>query len=292
MKWPWGSDEKKIEELQKKVEQQDKEIEKLESMLEAEKNRRKKHTREKQEAEEQINRLEDKLEGLESEEDSQNTQELLERKKTSFRKFKNSIQKLGSINSDKKELVTVYSPGKLSNHSKIDSIKNSVPEERLTPLLNEESLIIFYDPDLGLNCFKTRPFFDEMMDINERFKTEPINGFIERDKNWLMVSRGKTRLLLEKDGNVEEKEVVRSRVNRQHGKGGFSQGRFERKRDEQVQSHLDEVKKRIENLEEIYLLGEKGLCQDLTGKWLGGFDPNSSALQNFYRVQRLKITEK
>lgn len=292
MKLPWENTElkEKIEQLEASIEEKNEEIKKLESMLEAEKERRKKHTREKQEAQEKVNRLEDQLEGLEDTEKEETNSEI-KSESLSFDSFRSGLVKLDSIESNKKDLITVYSPEKLSNHSELQQIKNSLPDEVLRPLMNTESLILFYDPDLGLTTFKVNSFYEEKFRVSNSFEVEELLDFISSKKNWALVSRGDTKIYREGNGEFEEIESLKSRINRQHGKGGFSQGRFERKRDEQVQQHIDQVQETLEDLENIHILGEKGLCKDLPGKYVAGFDPNSSVLNNFYRPRRLKISQ-
>ena len=293
MKVPWENPEleEKIEKLQASIEEKDQKIEKLENMLEAEKDRRKKHTREKQEAEEKINRLEDQLEGLKEKEGPEKKEVSgLKGEELEFDGFLSSLEKLGSIRTDDSELMTVYSPGKLSNHPGIQDIKSSIPEEKIEPLLNLENLLIFYDPDLGLSVFKSTPFYDERFTVGQSFEADKLLKFVSQEKTWVMVSRGETKIYSEKDGEVQKLEEVKSRVNSKHGKGGFSQGRFERKRDEQVDQHLEQVKETVKGLENIYLLGEESLCKELPGQRLGGFDSNLSPLENFYRPRRLKIS--
>ncbi|MFO7793470.1 MAG: Vms1/Ankzf1 family peptidyl-tRNA hydrolase [Candidatus Nanohaloarchaea archaeon] len=292
MKLPWENTElkEKIEQLEASLKEKEDKIEKLENMLQAEKKRRKKHTREKQEAQEKVNRLEDQLEGLEKseevEEDSKIKSESL-----SFESFRSGLKKLDSISSENEDLITVYSSGELSSHSELQQIKNSLPDKILRPLMNTDSLILFYDSDLGLTAFKVNSFYQEKFEVSKKFEVEELLDFISDRKQWAMVSRGDTKIYSEEDGKVEEIEALQSRINRQHGKGGFSQGRFERKRDEQVQQHLDQVEDALKDLEKLHILGEKGLCKDLPGKYVSGFDPNSSALNNFYMPRRLKISQ-
>jgi len=292
MKLPWENTElkEKIEELEASIEEKDEEISRLESMLEAEKERRKKHTREKQNAQEKVNRLEDQLEGLEDEDQEEHSSDL-KSETLSFKTFRSGLRKINSVRSDSKDLVTIYSPGKLAEHGDLQQIKNTLPDRILKPLMNANNLILLYDPDLGLTAFKANSLYDEKFVLSDRFKIKDILEFISEKKNWALVSRGNTKIYTEEDGEFEELESLKSRVNRQHGKGGFSQGRFERKRDEQVKQHLDQVKDALEELDNLYILGDQGLCKELKGKYITGFDPNSSALNNFYRPRRLKISE-
>lgn len=294
MKLPWKKPElnERIQELESLIEEKDEELERLQKMLDAEKERRSKLAKEKQNAEEKINRLKDRLKGLNTDNKDEEEIQGLEFEDIGFQDFKNSLDKLGSMRSQKNDVATVCSPKKLSRHSKIQEIKNSIPEKELNPLMNLDKLLIFYDPDLGLNVFKLTPFYSEKLCLSDRFHVENILDFISKKKTWVLVSRGNTKIYREENGNVEELKTVKSRINRQHGKGGFSQGRFERKRDEQVDQHLEEVESELQNQNNIYLLGEEGLCNQLPGKRVGGFDPNRSPLNNFYRPRRLKISSK
>jgi len=295
MELPWKKAEKiqkEKEKLENQLNEKNKENEKLENMLEAEKNRRSKLSREKQEAEEKLSKLNDKIKTLEkkTEKTTSDKNDTPVFFKTNLEHFKACLEKLSCIKSSSRELVTVYSPGKLSNHSEITSIKNSVPEKILKPLKDKEGLVFFYDEDLGVFCFKLNPFYNEKYSIGQEFDLNPLNQFINEEKIFALVSRGNTKIFQEKDGKTELLETVKDRVNRKHGKGGFSQGRFERKRDEQIQMHLDHVKNELKNRENLYLLGEKALCSELPGVYLGGFDPNNSELDSLYGVRRLKTS--
>ncbi|MFP4038259.1 MAG: Vms1/Ankzf1 family peptidyl-tRNA hydrolase [Candidatus Nanohaloarchaea archaeon] len=289
MELPWKNQEleDRVEQLEASLKEKKQEIEKLEQMLEAEEERRSELARKKQDAEEKLNRLEDRLEGLEDTSEEEESSGL-EFNDISFQKFKSSIEKLESIDSPERDMVSIYSPGKVSGHSDLSDIRNSLPEEVLTPMLNEEKIAAFYVEELGLFCFRLRPFFPQKIHISEKFDVEGLKDFIEEDKHWALVSRGDSRIFTEKDGEFEEVERINDRVNRQHGKGGFSQGRFERKRDEQVEQHLQKLGEKLEGLENLYILGDKALSKELPGTYLGGFDPNSSPLQNFYRPRSLK----
>jgi predicted nucleic acid-binding Zn-ribbon protein len=292
MKLPWKNQklEEEKETLEEKIEEQENQIEKLENMLEAEKDRRSNLAREKQEAEEKLNRLKDKVEGLKDNSNNEEKSSVLEFRDVNFQKFQNSLEKLGSLKSPEKDMVSIYSPERLSNHSELSDIKNSLPEEKLRPLLNEEKISVFYTENLGIFCFKLRPFFHEKFSTGRKFELEGLKEFVKNDKHWALISRGESKIYAEKNGGFEEIDMIKDRVNSQHGKGGFSQARFERKRNEQVQKHLENVNEEIEGLENIYLLGDKTLCKDLSGEYLGGFDPNSSPLENFYRPRRLKTS--
>ncbi|MEF8880322.1 MAG: hypothetical protein V5A72_00630, partial [Candidatus Nanohaloarchaea archaeon] len=156
MKLPWKNQELEEEKdrLEKKIEEQDEQIDKLQNILEAEKERRSSLARKKQEAEEELNRLKDRIEGLKQDKEKDEQHVETEFEELRLEAFKDSLKKLGKIMSDKDDLVTIFSPEKLSQHSDISSIQNSIPEETLRPLMDEENLVLLYSENLGSFCFR------------------------------------------------------------------------------------------------------------------------------------------
>lgn len=114
------------------------------------------------------------------------------------------------------------------------------------------------------------------------FSVGELEDFVGKEKIWVKVSAGNSKVFRESDGELELLEHVKDRVDRQHSSGGFSQSRFERKRDEQIQGHVKNVDIAIPDEGEVFLVGEKDLCRDLPGQYLGGFDPNKSDLEALY----------
>ncbi|MFB6180644.1 MAG: Vms1/Ankzf1 family peptidyl-tRNA hydrolase [Candidatus Nanohalobium sp.] len=285
MRLPWNNKEKeeKIEELKEELEKTKEEKEKYRKRFQSEKERRSNLSREKQEAEEKLNKLQDKVEGLKQGETDEETveEEELKGEDLSVERTVKSLEKLDSLNGE--GLVTVYCPGKISDFSELKELKNSVDREVFETFSSLEGFAAYVDKDLGCWILDSRPFFGEKLSIGESFDASAISSFIKKSKVWALVSAGDTKIFREKNGKVEEVETVKGRVDRKHSKGGFSQGRFERKREKQIQSHLDQVKEVVEGLEEeIYLLGDESLCKKIPGKYLGGFDPNTERPEQFY----------
>jgi hypothetical protein len=101
------------------------------------------------------------------------------------------------------------------------------------------------------------------------------------------VSAGETKILRESCGDFEIVEHVKSRVDRKHSQGGYSQGRFERKREEQIENHLDRVEELLPD--GALLMGEKGLCDRLPGRHVGGFDRNRSLKDELYKFSAVGL---
>ena len=179
----------------------------------------------------------------------------------------------------------MYCPEEVEDLSELKSLKNSVDREHYSVLQEEESFVAFIDPELGVFMLKMAPFFSEKFSIGKEFEVEVLLGFLESEKYWALVSAGETAVYSEEGGDLEELEKVKSRVDKEHSKGGFSQGRFERKRDEQIENHLDKTEELLKDYPDAYVLGDKRFCEDLPGKYLGGFDGNRQKPGQFYRFR-------
>lgn len=285
--WPWNSDREKedrIQKLEEKLEKAGEEKEKWENRFEAEKERRSKLSKEKQEAEEKINRLKDKLEGLNSSEEKKEVEdgeEKSEKKDLNFGEARKVIPKLASIESSEEDLVTVYHTGDADDFDDLRGLKNSITGEQFNSI--SDPGIYLFDEDQVFDIFMDcRPFFDAEWRSGGGFSLARVSEFMEQEKIWAKVSAGNSKVFRESNGGLELVEHVKDRVNRQHRSGGFSQGRFERKRDEQIEGHLENLREVLPDEEQVFLVGERDLCMDLPGEYLGGFDPNRSDLEALY----------
>ncbi len=285
MKLPWKSGE---EELRERIEELEEEKQELEQRYEAESKRRSDLARKKQEAEEELNRLRDRLRSEKQENEEEGEQVGDSSESVSFDRGYRILQKLSSVESPERDMVTVYSPGKVSKIDDFQGLKNAVSASNMEFLSGKESFIGFLDEDFFSAALKTRPFFQPGWYLATSFDLKDALDFIEAEKTWALVSAGETRIYREAAGETEQVERLKSRVDSRQSKGGFSQDRFERKREEQIDEHLDEVEGELGNYEDVYLLGERALCKKLSGEHLGGFDPNRKlrdALYNFSVTQ-------
>lgn len=292
MKLPWNKNtenDPEKEKLEAQLTEKEEKIEKLENMLEAEKKRRSNLAREKQGVEEKINRLKDKLRNIEQEKpETQNKNEKRsEPEPVNFSKSLSVLEKLDSIESREKDLVTVYSPESLNNIEDLRGLKNSISKEQYSEIEGLESFTAFLNQDIGNTILEMRPFFDSKFVAESFFDIRELLDFIRSEKYWVLVSAGNTQIFQEVNGDHEEIESIKSRVDREHSKGGFSQGRFERKREEQIEKHVKQVRNVLKDFDggELYILGDKKLCEDLPGRYLGGFNPNRKKPEQFYQFR-------
>lgn len=279
MKTPWNyiKEKKRLEtelkEKKEKIEELKNENENYRERFEAEKERRSKLSTEKQEAEKKLKKLEQRLQNTNKHsKKEENKKREASKLDSSFEEVKKGLEKIKSIKSDEKDLITIY--GSSGDFQDVKALKNSVSSKIFREVESEENFVLFTDEGFFNWILETRPFFETSWRRGNSFDVSKLLDFIEKEKYWILASMGETKIFREASGDFEEVERVKTRVNRKQKKGGFSQGRFERKRDEQVRDHVKKVNEKLEDLneEEIYVLGDRRLCQDIEAGYLGGFD--------------------
>ncbi len=274
--------EQEIEEKEEEIQELKEEVESLEAQLEGSEEKRKKLAREKQQAQEELNRLKDKLESQKEEEKTEETTKT-GFTRLSFKEAKELINKLSSIKHD--EMVTIYSYGDFE-------LDNFVEKKVIEEVSGHEEFILFTDNGFLDYLLRTRPFYAEDITVDESFSVQQIEEFIWQEKIWVTVSTGNAHIYREQNGDIEKVEDLKTRIEKQHSKGGFSQGRFERKRDQQIVEFSELVEEKIAELEnsDIYLVGERQVCQEIEeGEYLGGFDDNRKTVDALYQFRFKKL---
>jgi hypothetical protein len=292
MKLPWSRKEE-IKELQEEIRELEKELEKLEEekdsykqRFKAEKDRRSKLAAKKQEAEKKLKKTKQK--NTSQQENRKETKNKSQGQDITVETVQNILQKLETYSSSEKDFVTVYSPKKANNLPDFKGLKNSITKNQYE-FLSDNSYAAFIEPDVVKIKLKTRPFFQPNWKIQKQFQTQKLADFISKTKQWAVISAGNTKIVQEENGEVKEVVEIKSRVDRKQKKGGFSQSRFERKREEQIDEHLNQVEQKID--EETYLVGEERLCKELPGQYLGGFDGSRALIDALYSFQLERMTE-
>lgn len=288
----FNSKKERIQSLEEEIERLEHEIEELQEerdsymrRFESEKERRSKLSTEKQEAQKELKKLRQKIEADEQEK----AEEPVETGKSSFKNLKieeakEVISKLSTVESDTDDMVTVYSEEKISEIDDFRGLKNTLNSDQISSIDYSSPYIAFLDDNLFRTVLRTRPFFRSEWILSDSFRIERLSGFIEEEKTWVVVSAGESKVIEEQDGEIIQTEKVKNRVDHKHTQGGYSQKRFERKREEQIEEHLDKLREKIPE-EDFYILGEKRLCRKLEGKYLGGFDDNRKPVDALYGFQ-------
>jgi len=249
-------------ELKTEIEELTEEIEHLERRLEAEAGRRKEAVTERQEAERQINRMEDRIEQLEDRvqrlqsEDS----DVTARRETEIdgRRLDEILDRLESLETEAEGALTAFVP---DGHDLPRELRDAVGERAVLVSRAAPCLVVADDAALISACLRPP--------INPEPFVEWADSF-SFDRSWFQPQGRYTLALVRSDlfamGTYQGDERVAfhgfdSELKSQHSKGGFSQSRFERLRDEQIDEHLDRCREALAQRETdpLYVVGERSV---------------------------------
>ncbi|MFQ3475556.1 hypothetical protein HKK80_04745 [Halonotius sp. F2-221B] len=259
-------------ELKARIEELEDENHHLERQLEAESDRRADAVSDKQDAEERVNRLEDRIAELEDR--VERSQERDERDREPRRTESLRGDRLASV-LDRLESVTTGPEGALSAAITDDT---TLPDA-VTTAVNDDSAgvirgaapTLYYTDDAGIVSVALRPpilpdgftAWDDSFEI-DRGWFQPIGRLV-----FAVVRADVCAVGVYEGGERVDFEGFESAVKSEHSKGGFSQSRFERIRDEQIDDHLEESADLIETLVEdsdpdrVVLTGEEVIVGEL-----------------------------
>lgn len=296
-----GKDELKqeIAELKDEVEDLENENEKIKEKLERVESKRKEAVTDKQDAYKEKNRLEDKmhqlqdkLERLESDSGSSSTEiksvDLTDPGDITgiFRLLNNieySSQVARTISIRKKEHLT-----QSLSDLEVDTSKVTIGDLVLT---DEYGII---------NCSMDLPIPYSHIDHQGTCFTLRRENFLPTDDYYFGILRSDTFAI----GRYEKWErknirTVRSRVGENHSKGGFSQSRFENRRDKQIDEHLKDSKQVVEDFyddeERLIIVGDEQVLDsmekyaDYTDTTDATGSPTESLEEAFSKFWRIKI---
>lgn len=249
--------------LQERIEELEAERESLESQLEAEAERRRTAARKRQDAEERVNRLEDRIAELEDRvERAEDTNESLTfRDSTSIRG--NRLDRVLS------RLESVRAPNEGAISAMIETV---VPEELRTALGSRAALLdraaptLAYVDDEQLLAVALRPPVapDPFVSVDDAFRVDRA-WFQPRGRYALALVRADLFALGVYQGDEQRSySGFESDVRADYSKGGFSQARFERRRDQQIDEHLEQAREEIEavDADRVYVVGETTVLSD------------------------------
>jgi peptide subunit release factor 1 (eRF1) len=252
-------------ELKKRIAKLEDENERLGNQLEAEQERRADASTAKQEAEERINRLEDRiadlegqLEGAESDDD----RTYRYREDVAGDRREAVLDRLRSVETDAEGVLTAYVDGELP-----EPVVETLGDR--TPLVRRAEPCLVVADDAGLLAAALDP-------------PVPPGAFCDWDdhvpleRSWFAPQGRYALALVRADlfavGVYEGVERVdfsgfESDVKGQHSKGGYSQSRFERLRDEQIEAHLDDCRMVLGTLrgdvDRLFLAGDRTAIEAL-----------------------------
>jgi peptide subunit release factor 1 (eRF1) len=233
-------------ELKDRIEELEEEKRHLERRAEAEEERRSEAARKRQEAEAEVNRLEDRIEGLEERIERLSATDDVE---VSFRGTE-------TLRGDRRDdvLARLDSFGTSAEGALTAMVTDDVPDalrdvlgER-TALVRRASPCLVCADDAGLIAAALAPPTPPapFVEWGDSFRVDR-SWFAPVEPTWVALVRSDRFALGVYDGDaVTPIDEIESDVQGSHSKGGFSQARFERRRDQQVDEHLDRAREALE----------------------------------------------
>jgi peptide subunit release factor 1 (eRF1) len=250
-------------ELKERIDELEEENEHLERQLDAEQERRADAASARQEAEERGNRLEDRIADLEGQLDRERegVADLQFRRREQLRgdRMRSVLSRLDAVDADGEGALTAMVD---------DEVPDAVADlfgERAALVSRAAPCVVVAD-DAGLVAATLEPPV-----APDPFVTWD-DGF-DLDRSWFLPTGDHAVALVRSDlfalGRYrgDERFAVEgfeSDVKGDHSKGGFSQARFERRRDEQIAEHLRRCRDRLEDVDDpLYVVGDRDGVDEL-----------------------------
>lgn len=252
--------------LKERIAELETEAERLRERYEAESERRAEAVSERQTAEQRVNRLEDRIAELEDrvERASDGNRELALRGRETLRGDRATavLDRLASVEAGPEGALTAMVA---------DGLPGAVREAfgDRAPLVDRLAPCVAVTDDAGLVSAALSP----------PVAPEPFTRWdasFALDREWFLPTGRYALALVRSDlfamGEYEGRERrsiqgFDSEVASTHSKGGFSQRRFERRREEQISSHLERCREAISDreTERLYVVGESSLLHEFDG---------------------------
>jgi peptide subunit release factor 1 (eRF1) len=164
--------------------------------------------------------------------------------------FQAYLSKINSFRSSAEDLLTVYLPSGTHLSKVLNAkIRDRIEEKTLTLIerLDSETGIVFFYDFHRMVCEAVAPPFpisSSAWRLGDRFETSTLEEVLNKDYRMLalVLHAGESFIGFAPDARFfDTGELVRSSVKEKHSKGGFSQRRFERLREEDIAHHMDKV---------------------------------------------------
>ena len=289
-------------ELKERIEELEEEKRHLERRAEAEEERRSDAVADRQRAEERVNELEHRIESLEERlARAEGAEESIDFRRVSDysgSRLADALDRFRAVESDDPEgLLTAFVPD-------ADSVPATVSEwfgDRTELVRRAAPAVVLADDTGAVSAALTPPIepdpFDEWSD---RFRLDDA-WFRPTGRFAFAVVRSDTFAVGTYEGDERVAfEGFTSDVKEAHSKGGFSQGRFERRREGQIDDHLKKANEALadaadaDDVDRVIAVGERSVLgrvrdradvtdvSDATGKPEAALD---DAFRDFWRVR-------
>jgi peptide subunit release factor 1 (eRF1) len=253
-------------ELKAEIADLEAEVEDLEAQLERAQERRSEAVTERQEAQRRANRLDDRIEQLEDTVRRLEADEttLSVRHETTLRgpRLDAVLDRLDSVEAGPEGALSAYVS---DGHDLPQEVRSVLGERAALVSRAAPCLVVADDAGLVSACLRPSVAPDPFVEWRDSFRIE---------REWFQPRGRYTLALVRSDlfamGTYQGDERVAfhgfdSDLKSQHSKGGFSQGRFERLRNEQIDEHLDRCLAALDEREtdRLYVVGERSVLGEV-----------------------------
>ncbi len=252
--------------LKEQIAELEAELERLEGQLESEKERRVAAVRDRQDADQAVNRLEDRIADLEGQLERAETGEWSPRYRRTVTlgqsRVTSVLERLSGFATEPEAALTAMVEDRLP-----DAVREAFDSHAI--LVNRAAPCLVLTDDAGLVSVALEPPLAPapFVEWDARFRLErewfePTGRFgfalIRSDVFAFGLYEGRERLKF---------EGFESDLHGQHSKGGFSQARFERRRDEQITEHIEECQRVLDNeaADRLIIAGDQGAIEAVEG---------------------------
>lgn len=244
----------KIKKLNKKLFNTKQKIQELEQELDKKEQKRKKAITDKQKAYEKRNKLQDKVNELtdkiETTQQSNTNQSTYDVKKQTIadtNNIRNLYTNLKNYQMDSCLSLKVTTNGKIPEY-----FKNELTTQQLSFIQQNKPGILYIDTEKIMQLFIKPPIFPQ-----EPIESESSTFYIKND--WLLKENeeyafilARSDMFISKIYNSDSETNYNSfttNIERNHSKGGFSQSRFENRRNEQIDEHISKINEELQKLQ-------------------------------------------
>jgi len=253
--------------LKERIEELEEENHHLRQERDAEADRRADAVTERQRAEERVNRLEDRVTELQDRVDrlGSGDEDVAYRTERQLRgeRLAELLDRLDALRTEPEGLLTAYVA---DGHDVPDPVRDAFGER--TPLVSRAAPCLAVTDDFGL--------FGACLSVP--VAPDPFAGWAETarfDREWFQPTGEYTLALVRSDlfamGVYDGRDRTAfhgfdSDLKSQHSKGGFSQSRFERLRDEQIANHVERCRAALDERPEgpLYVVGERTVLDEFS----------------------------
>jgi hypothetical protein len=166
------------------------------------------------------------------------------------REFERLAKRLLILRSPEDDLLTAY----IGNHASPPPGLPTEAEKLISTLGLERGWAVLHCPQLFTLILKPPlPLTESSLSVSGVFQLDLLKEMMDTPVLVISAHAGDTFLgvSLNKEG-FEARELVESQVKEKHSKGGWSQKRFERLREEDIKNHVEDVVERLEELKRKY----------------------------------------